>query len=112
MSRLRVLLVMAVLSGGAQAQPPIGFPAFPDQPTCYSWNGGHMSAGSFSKCPPEFLIVQVQQPAPLLPEIPPLTTPPAPVVVPAPVVECPAPAPIEPPKPKPKRRHIVPQPKC
>jgi hypothetical protein len=23
---------------------------FQDEPTCYSWNGGHKSAGSFSKC--------------------------------------------------------------
>jgi hypothetical protein len=23
---------------------------FYDEPTCYSWNGGHKSSGSFSKC--------------------------------------------------------------
>jgi hypothetical protein len=51
---------------GAQAQ------GFQDEPTCYSWSGGHKSAGSFTKCTPE--IKATSKP-----------TPPAPVAVAAPV---------------------------
>jgi len=50
---------------------------FVDEPTCYSWNGGHKSAGSFTKCNPE--LQAWVKPAP-----PPVVA--APAAVPAPVV--------------------------
>jgi hypothetical protein len=59
---------------------------------CYSWNGGHKSAGSFSKCQP---VVQVAILTPMAP--PPAPLPP--VVQPSPVMmpmSSPAPAPKKP----------------
>jgi len=88
-------IALAVLCGAVQAQ------GFADEPTCYSWNGGHKSAGSFSKCPQPFVVAKA--PAP----------PPAPVVVPAPVVQALPPVVQQtcapPPKPviKPKRKAPV-----
>lgn len=88
-----LIILMLVAAGGVQAQ------GFADEPTCYSWNGGHKSAGSFSKCPQPFVVAKAPAAAP------------APAVVAAPVV----PAPIvqqtcaPPPKPvvKPKRKAPV-----
>lgn len=71
---------------GAHAQ------GFADEPTCYSWNGGHKSAGSFSKC--SHWVVQAAAPAP------------APVVVPAPVVQA-APVQVMQSCPPPERPPIV-----
>jgi hypothetical protein len=36
-----------------------------DEPTCYSWEGGHKSSGSFSKCGPAW--VAAAKPAPKTP---------------------------------------------
>ena len=66
-----------------------------DEPTCYSWSGGHKSAGSFSKCPPPWIIAA--KPAPLPPPVQP-----SPVMMPqsAPMASCP-------PLPTPHKRPIV-----
>jgi len=80
---------------------------FADEPTCYSWNGGHKSAGSFSKCTPE-LQAHVARPVPAPAPTAVVVPPPAPV---APVVmqSCPpppAPKPyLAPKKPRPKPTH-------
>ncbi len=78
---------------------------FVDEPTCYSWEGGHKSAGSFSKCSQPWVVAKA--PAP----------PPAPVVVPAPVMQstvCPPQIILEPePKKAPIKRKPRPAPlKC
>jgi hypothetical protein len=81
---------------------------FTDEPTCYSWNGGHKSAGSFSKCNAE-----------LHPWVKPHVPPPVPVAQAAPVAaptvhqspimmpqSHPKPIPLKPKhKPKPKYHH-------
>lgn len=71
---------------------------FQDEPTCYSWNGGHKSAGSFSKCNHWPVVVAAAPP---------------PAVVPAPVMQaspvCPPQIILEPEKPK--ARHYKPRPK-
>jgi len=51
--------------------------------TCYSWEGGHKSAGSFSKCQPSVEVVVLNQlPPPVLP---------SPIMMPqsAPMASCP-----------------------
>ena len=53
MNRLIAFLCLAL---------PIAFPlgakaqGFVDEPTCYNWEGGHKSAGSFSKCGPRWVV--------------------------------------------------------
>lgn len=73
---------------------------FADGQTCYSWSGGHKSAGSFSKCIPE---LQAYVP-PAKPVAPPQVV--APMPVPAAVAPTPIMMPVcqnpEPPSPKPK----------
>jgi hypothetical protein len=52
---------------------------FTDEPTCYSWNGGHKSAGSFSKCGPElhaWVKPHVAQPPVAVPQAIPVQAPP------------------------------------
>jgi hypothetical protein len=80
---------------------------FTDEPTCYSWNGGHKSAGSFSKCQPE--LQAWVKPAPPAP--PPVAYS-APVTAPVVVHQSPImmpqshPIPLKPKhKPKPKYHH-------
>jgi len=83
---------------------------FQDEPTCYSWNGGHKSAGSFTKCTPELLAakkpappvaVAQQQAAPA--QLPPIMMP-----------ACENPVTPVPQKVKPRPRHkpILAKPKC
>jgi hypothetical protein len=86
---MRTLLILALLVPfGASAQ---GF-ANNDMGTCYSWNGGNHSSGSFIKCNPELQpIKKAVVPAPLA-----AAPTPAPMVVP--MQSCP---PIEV-KPRPK----------
>jgi hypothetical protein len=49
--------------------------------TCYSWEGGHKSAGSFSKCNPavEVVVLQPMPPPPVVAAAP----------LPAPMMSCP-----------------------
>lgn len=73
---------------------------FVDEPTCYSWNGGHKSAGSFSKCTPELQ-------AWVKPAAPPPVAYSAPVTAPAIVHQSPIMMPQSHPKPihlKPKHK--------
>jgi hypothetical protein len=90
------LIALALIAGTAQAQPFTGFVG--SDTTCYNWNGGNFSAGSFSKCRTDVIVAAAP--------------PPAPVVVPAP-----APSPIMmpmqscPPPPVPVHRKYKPKPK-
>jgi len=94
---LMAFAALALAAGAASAQ------GFADEPTCYSWEGGHKSSGSFSKC-----TRWETAKAP--------TAPPPPVVVPAPVMQTPACPPQvifqEATKPKAKPRPRKPLPKC
>lgn len=63
------ILILGLASVGANAQ------GFVDEPTCYSWEGGHKSSGSFSKCSQPWVVAKAPAPSP-----------PAPVVA-APVVQ-------------------------
>jgi hypothetical protein len=74
---------------------------FTDEPTCYSWEGGHKSAGSFHKCGPRW------------------ETPRKAAPLPAPVVQSPIMMPmaapvtcVPPPKPVVTKRKHKPLPKC
>jgi hypothetical protein len=60
--------------------------------TCYSWNGGNFSAGSFSKCQPSVEVVVLQPVAP----------PPAPMALQSPV--CPPTLILEP---EPKKKRVI-----
>jgi hypothetical protein len=86
---------------------------FVDEPTCYSWNGGHKSAGSYSKCNPPLLPVVVQPVAVATPVTTPTATP-SPVVQSTPIMMPVCVNPVPPDKPKPKRRYYKPKPhsKC
>ena len=64
---------------------------FQDEPTCFSWAGGHKSSGSYSKCNPDLQPVKKAPPV-----VTPVVVPPAPVVTPvvaapAPTMSCPPP---------------------
>jgi hypothetical protein len=56
-----------------------------DEPVCYSWEGGHKSAGSFSKCGPRWVIAERKAPVVLAP----LAAPPTPNPVMVPMQSCP-----------------------
>ncbi len=97
----RNLFAVAILSAAAMAAHAEPFQQFAGaDTTCYSWNGGNFSAGSFSKCRTD--VVMAAAP------------PPAPVAVPAqqvaPVViqqSCaPPPAPVLKPKGKPRPKPL------
>lgn len=75
---------------GAHAQ------GFTDEPTCYSWNGGHKSAGSFSKC--NHWVATAPTAAPVV--LAPLAAPPTVAPVMVPMQSCP-------PLPVPHRKPIV-----
>jgi hypothetical protein len=83
MTRLIVFMAALVLTGAASAQ------GFVDEPTCYSWNGGNFSAGSFTKCHHD--VIAQAKPAPLPPPVQP-----SPVMMPqsAPITCAPPPKPI------------------
>ena len=60
---MKALLILALLVPfGASAQ---GFGSLDAGDTCYSWEGGHKSAGSFSKCQPNIRVVVQAPPAPV-----------------------------------------------
>jgi hypothetical protein len=82
---------------------------FVDEPTCYSWNGGHKSAGSFSKCQPE-LQAWVKPPAPPPVAVPAVVT--APPVVHASPIMMPQSHPPAKPIVKKKKPKQKPKPKC
>lgn len=80
-------LVLALLSFGASAQ------GFVDPgPVCYSWEGGHKSSGSFSRCNPE---LQPAKPRAVVQALPPPVLP-SPVMMPqsAPITCAPPPKPL------------------
>lgn len=88
-------VILALMSFGASAQ---GFGAA--EPTCYSWNGGYKSSGSFSKCNPD---LRPAQPKPRI-VAQPIAPLPAPVLQ-SPILmpqSAPAPKPVVKRKPKPK----------
>lgn len=103
----RLLLIAAIVAAGAaQAH------GFVDEPTCYSWSGGHKSAGSFTKCTPEMQApkkapeivvnvapapVQVVTPSPVPPVMMPMCENPKPKHKPKPHT-------YHKPKPKPKKQ--------
>jgi len=73
MRKVTFPLALLLVSFGASAQ-------MVDEPVCYSWNGGHKSAGSFSKCGPAWVVAKaappMMAPAPL----------PAPQIAPSPIM--------------------------
>jgi hypothetical protein len=81
---------------------------FTDEPTCYSWNGGHKSAGSFTKCNTElqaWVKPHVPAPAPVA-QAAPVQAPP--IMMPACIHPPATPVPLKPKhkhKPKPKPTH-------
>lgn len=79
---------------------------FVDEPTCYSWSGGHKSAGSFSKCTSE--LHAWVKPAPPAP--PPVAYS-APVTAPVVVHQSPIMMPQSHPKPIPLKPKHKPKPK-
>ncbi len=92
----RNLIALAVLAGAmsAHAEPFQQFAGA--DTTCYSWNGGNFSAGSFSKCRTDVIVAAAPKPVA--------------VTVPAPVALAPSPVmmPIScapPPKPVIKHKH-------
>ncbi len=101
---LALVVAMLVLAGLTMFAPKAHAQGFVDEPTCYSWEGGHKSAGSFSKCT-RWEVAKA-----------PVAPPPPPVVVPAPVMQnvvCPPQVILEPEPKKAVRRHVRPKPpKC
>jgi hypothetical protein len=90
-----VLLALAVPFGASAGQPMVSaFGSFDSGDTCYSWNGGHKSAGSFSKCSTPVIIAIAPAPTPA-----PLAAAPTPNPVMVPMQTC-----APPPK---ATRHIV-----
>jgi hypothetical protein len=75
---------------------------FVDEPVCYSWNGGHKSAGSFSKC--EHWVVVAPRPVPAV-------APPTPVVA-APIMPMVQQTCAPPPRPVIRRHRPAPKPVC
>lgn len=56
-------LLAAALALVAMVGPPIvAAQGFVDEPLCYSWEGGHKSAGSFSKCNGPWVVAQKPKP--------------------------------------------------
>ena len=96
--RAHGLAIALMVTTGAFAQ------GFTDSPTCYSWEGGHKSSGSFSKCNTD-LQPAAKKPAPVVAALPPPVVA-SPIMMPqsAPqVISCaPMPKPIIKPKAKPK----------
>ena len=83
---MKALTVAIALVGFVTGVQAVGFaPLRMTDPgeTCYSWEGGHKSAGSFSKCQPSVEVVVLNQlPPPVLP---------SPIMMPqsAPMASCP-----------------------
>ena len=77
------VILAALLPLGAAAQ---GF--ITDDPICYSWNGGHKSAGSFVQCH-SWVIVQAVKPVQPSPPAPAPTIAPSPIMMP--MQSCPPP---------------------
>jgi hypothetical protein len=92
MTRFLILFAALALTGAAQAQ---GFNNA--EVTCYNWQGGNFSAGSFSKCHTDVMVAQAKAPLP-----PPVVA--SPVMMPqsAPISCAPPPTHIVKRKPKPK----------
>jgi hypothetical protein len=83
MKKLAIALALVGSVAGASAA---GFaPLTPTDTgeTCYTWEGGHKSAGSYSKCNPTVVIVA----APVVPA--PLAAPPTPNAQMVPMQSCP-----------------------
>jgi hypothetical protein len=86
---------------------------FQDEPTCYSWSGGHKSAGSFTKCTPELLAakkppppVAVAQQAAVPAQLPPIMMPACENITPVPTPKGKA-------KPRPRHKPVLAaKPKC
>ncbi len=95
MKTLFAITLLCFAAFGAERAMAQGFS---DEPTCYSWEGGSKSAGSFTKCPQPWVVAKAP-PAPVA----------APAVVAAPVLSsnvCPPQIILqpEPNKPKAKKR--------
>ena len=61
---IAVVVICAVASTGAHAAGFAPLRMTDPGETCYSWEGGHGSAGSFSKCQPSVEVVVLQPMAP------------------------------------------------
>ncbi len=91
--------IALMLSAGVNAQGFAPLRLSDTGDTCYSWNGGNFSAGSFSKCQPVIVLAQAK------PALPPPVQP-SPVMMPlsAPVTCAPPPhKPVIHHKPKPRK---------
>jgi hypothetical protein len=101
---LALVVAMLILAALTMFAPKAHAQGFVDEPTCYSWNGGHKSAGSFSKCPQPWVVAKAP------------AAPPPPVVVAPPVMQnvvCPPQVILEPePKKAVRRHHVRPKPTC
>jgi hypothetical protein len=78
---MKTLLLAAV--GFLAVVPPVhaqGFGPFSSSETCYSWNGGNFSAGSYFKCDPWIVVVKepVKPPKVEVQSAPPPPPPPPP----------------------------------
>ncbi len=91
------LIALALLAGAAHAQT---FASFSQTTTCYGWNGGNFSAGSFSQCRTDMVAVPAPKPIPVTP----VALAPSPIMAPmsCPPIAEPAKPKVYKPKPKPK----------
>lgn len=89
------LLLLLALPFGASAQ------GFYESDTCYTWQGGNFSAGSFTKCNPPWIIVKAEPKVVATPVAQPVIQP-SPVMMP---ITCA-------PEPKPVIRKKKPAKKC
>lgn len=89
------LIALAILAAASAANAQ----SFASEVTCYNWQGGDKSAGSFSKCRPD-VIAAAPAPKPVA-VVAPAAVAPSPVMMP---VSCPpaTPVPVQRSKPKPK----------
>ncbi len=74
---LALVVAMLVLAALTMFAPKAHAAGFNDEPTCYSWEGGHKSSGSFTKCPSGIPAAPTKVAA----------AQPAPIVVPPPVMQ-------------------------
>ncbi len=97
----RNLIAVAILSAAAcaHAQPFQSFAGA--DTTCYNWNGGNFSAGSFSKCRTDVIVAAAPKAVPVTPA--PVALAPSPVMMP---MSCPPPPIVTPRKHKPKPKPV------
>lgn len=86
-SPIYLALLVASCSAGAAGYPPLSLSDSGD--TCYTWEGGRGSAGSFTKCSPTVSVASAPLPPPVVasPVMMPLSAPVTCVPPPKPIVK-------------------------